>query len=93
MKRLWVVSYDIADDRRLRRVAQLLEAVGSRVEFSVFECSLDLQDVASLRERLSLEIDAEADSVRYYPVCEWCERRVTWLGQGKAPEDPAYFTV
>ena len=33
----WVVSYDVADDKRRARVARRLQARGQRVQWSVFE--------------------------------------------------------
>jgi CRISPR-associated protein Cas2 len=36
-----VVSYDISDDKRRRKVAQIMEGYGYRVQYSVFECDLD----------------------------------------------------
>lgn len=38
---LTLVAYDITNDKRLRRVAQLCEDYGVRVQYSVFECHLD----------------------------------------------------
>ncbi len=43
-KHFYVVAYDIADDRRRSKVVKVLEAIGHRVNFSVFECMLtDIQ--------------------------------------------------
>ena len=40
-RRRYLVSYDIANPKRLRRVAKLLESFGTRLQYSVFECPLD----------------------------------------------------
>ena len=37
----YLVSYDICDPKRLRRVARSLEGFGVRLQYSVFECPLD----------------------------------------------------
>ena len=39
-QRSFIVSYDIADPKRLRRVARLLEGYGYRLQESVFYCQL-----------------------------------------------------
>ena len=39
-KNFIVVAYDVADDRRRSHVVKLLEKVGVRINFSVFECLL-----------------------------------------------------
>ena len=42
----YLISYDIANAKRLRRVAKTLESYGTRLQFSVFECPLDELRVA-----------------------------------------------
>lgn len=37
----YLVTYDIAHPKRLRRVARTLEGYGTRLQYSVFECPLD----------------------------------------------------
>ena len=45
---LHLIAYDIASDKRLRRVARICEDYGIRVEKSVFECDLSDGDFADL---------------------------------------------
>ena len=54
---LVIVTYDIRTDsregrRRLRRVAQACLDYGQRVQYSVFECDLNLAQWTTLRARL-----------------------------------------
>lgn len=79
-----LVSYDIADPRRLRRVAKLLEAVGERVQRSVFECGLTPDGLLALRVRLRAAIDPAEDSVLIQPLCNTCRGDLAW--QGSHPE-------
>lgn len=70
-----LVTYDVATDtaagrRRLRRVAQLCEAYGQRVQKSVFECILNAAQLQELRHRLRGEIDEAEDSLRIYRLRE-----------------------
>lgn len=67
----WLISYDIADPRRLRRVERAIAAVGRRVHYSLFHCQLDAAQLATLQRRLARLIDHRADSLRYQP---WCPR-------------------
>ncbi len=64
-----LVCYDIADPRRLRRVAREMENFGTRVQRSVFECYLDEQRLCELQHRLARALDIRADKVRYYTLC------------------------
>jgi CRISPR-associated protein Cas2 len=91
--RLWLVSYDIGNDKVRRAVEKALEAEGERVNFSVFECYLTPISLQRLRGDLAAVIDAKTDSIRYYPLCAWCADRVTWQGRGLRPEDRADWIV
>ena len=74
-----VVSYDIVDDRRRTRLHQALKNFGSRVQYSVFECALEPKDFARLQATVQHTIRRN-DHVRYYRLCEHCERRVMVIG-------------
>jgi CRISPR-associated protein Cas2 len=85
---LIVVSYDVPDDRRRTRLAHMLKDFGVRVQYSVFECLLEADQVDRLRERVTKLIDAGKDSVRLYRFCLDCGSKVELHGQGKVTEDP-----
>lgn len=70
--RFWIVCYDVRDDRRLRRVARVMEGYGRRVQKSVFECWLGESEIGKLQKEISDEIDPARDSVRYYSACADC---------------------
>jgi CRISPR-associated protein Cas2 len=91
--RLWMVAYDVADDRRRRRLERGLQALGVRVQYSVFECWLTLADARSHLGRLAAGLDGATDSLRAYPLCAWCAPAVTWIGQGEHSEDIRVFVV
>ena len=61
----YIVSYDISDPKRLRKVAKILEGYGSRIQFSVFECPLDDLKHASLNSELHQEINHDVDQVLF----------------------------
>ena len=69
---MWVlVTYDVntekaAGRRRLRRVAKICEGYGTRVQKSVFECTLSDVNYERMKLRLLDEIRASEDSLRFY---------------------------
>ena len=65
---LYVVIYDISDDKRRRRVFNLLDGYGQRVQFSAFECVLNDRKFEELRARLAKVVKMDEDSVRFYPI-------------------------
>lgn len=77
----YVVVYDIPSDRRRKKVADLLEGYGQRVQYSVFECVLTPAKYRELRDRLRKRIKSAEDSVRFYPLSGHTLNQVeTWGG-------------
>lgn len=81
-----LVTYDVATDtlagrRRLRRVAELCEAHGQRVQKSVFECILNEGELEVLRHKLAKAMDPEEDSLRIYRLQEPRERFLEVMGR------------
>jgi CRISPR-associated protein Cas2 len=65
---LYIVAYDIACNKRRKKVSDLLEGYGQRVQFSVFECLLPDKKYVELRERLRSRVNSREDNVRFYPL-------------------------
>jgi len=66
-----LITYDIADTdgegaNRLRRIAQVCEQYGERVQFSVFECRLSPARLARMMGEVQDVIDRRVDSVIVY---------------------------
>ena len=64
-RRRYLVSYDIANAKRLRRVAKTLESYGTRLQYSVFECPLDDLRLAQAKAALAELINADHDQVLF----------------------------
>lgn len=90
---LYVVSYDIPDDRRRTRVHSALTGFGTWVQFSVFECFLDRKQRMLLQARLLNEIHQREDTVRIYGLCGACIPKVEVLGRGDIPRDEDVFLL
>ncbi len=84
---LYVIAYDIPNDRRRTKVLKTLRGFGQWTQFSVFECFLNAKELVLLHERLRKQIRPEEDSVRFYPLCHACEGKVETVG-GPKPENP-----
>ena len=65
---LRVIAYDIADPRRLQRVANLCEGHSVRVQRSLYECWLDDEEFAAFWQKISAEIDHAEDRVVAYKL-------------------------
>lgn len=90
---LYVVSYDIPDDRRRTRVHSALTGFGTWVQYSVFECFLNRKQRLLLEERLLKEISQREDTVRIYGLCGACAAKVEVLGQGAPPREEQVYLL
>jgi CRISPR-associated protein Cas2 len=88
-----VVSYDVVDDRRRTKVHKTLKNFGTRVQYSVFECQLDGNELKRLQKRLRLLIDLKEDSVRFYQLCEVCLPKAQVVGVGEVTQVRPYRIV
>ena len=79
----YLISYDISDPQRLQKIAKIMEDFGTRVLYSVFECFLTPIQLKSLRKSVESLVDPLEDSVRYYVICEKCERFIEHIGRDK----------
>lgn len=65
---LRLVAYDIADPKRLRRVAAVCLNYGIRVQRSLFECWLTEDQFTELWQQLLAEFNEEEDQLVAYPI-------------------------
>ena len=84
---LYVIAYDISHNRRRTRVHRLLCGYGAWTQYSLFECWLNQRQLLELRDKLARLLDEDEDSVRWYPLCGACQRKVATVG-GARPRDP-----
>lgn len=86
---LILVCYDVSTDtpqgrRRLRRVAKACEAVGQRVQRSVFECRVNRMEYEELERTLLDEIEPLEDCLRFYRLTEPANQYLKEYGKFKA---------
>ncbi len=77
---LIITTYDITDNKRLAKVAKIMEDYGTRVQYSVFEVYADAEILREIMKQVSRVINAEEDSVRFYPLCKNCQGKMEVLG-------------
>ncbi len=77
----FLVAYDIADPKRLRRVARICEDFGLRKQYSVFFCRLQAVDLVRLKSQLYDVINLDLDQVLFVPICARCAAAIETLGR------------
>jgi len=63
MRIRYIVSYDISDPKRLRRVFRTMKGFGDALQLSVFRCDLSASERVLLIEALSKVINHREDQV------------------------------
>ncbi len=71
-RRFVLVVYDISNDRRRTRLHNTLLDYGTPVQYSVFECLLDEEELVRMKEATARVIRPRVDRVRYYYLCARC---------------------
>jgi len=84
-----LVAYDIRTDsaegqRRLRRIAKVCQAVGQRVQNSVFECQVDEVQCLQLVHQLRRTMHHADDNIRLYRLTALPADAILQLGKGRA---------
>ena len=88
-----VVSYDIPDDRRRTKLANVLLDYGQRVQYSVFECQLTVGQYRAMQARIRKVVSTEEDSVRFYKLCDACAGKVEVIGTDVVRPDQDVYIV
>jgi CRISPR-associated protein Cas2 len=81
----YLVTYDIADPRRLGRLYRFMKKQGIPVQYSVFQVEASATEIGALMVKIAKMIHPDADDVRAYRVPE-----KTWqvtLGTSILPDD------
>lgn len=93
MRQYVLVSYDISEPKRWRKVFKLMKGYGEHVQYSVFICQLtDLQE-AELKVKLEEVVHRQEDQVMFVqigPVTRnQLEKRISTVGREYMPRDLA----
>ena len=89
---LYIVAYDIPNDRRRTKVHKVLSGFGRWTQYSLFEAWLTEKELIALRGRLEPHLNAQEDSVRFYALCASCVGRVETIGK-PPPQEETLFLV
>lgn len=63
MRHRYLVSYDICDPKRLRRVHRIVRDYGDYVQDSVYLCELSFTEKTELEQKLCKRIQDQSDQV------------------------------
>jgi CRISPR-associated protein Cas2 len=78
-KSWYLVTYDVREPRRLRRVAKSLEGYGTRIQYSVFRCLLRPRELERMQWELTRILDS-TDELLIIGLCDGCAGRIRTKG-------------
>lgn len=90
---LYVVCYDISEDRTRNQMSERLLHFGVRIQESVFECVLDGYGYVRMMEALNKVPIDDNDRLRIYKVCQNCTEAIQIYGPGEVTSDAEYYVV
>ncbi len=80
----YVVAFDISDDRVRRKVVDILESIGLRVQRSLFEVEFkNKNELLATKKRIQALIHKGRDSVRFYYQDVGAIKNFHYLGFGE----------
>ena len=68
MRQAFIVTYDVCDPKRLRKVYKILRGYGQHLQLSVFQCELDAREKIELEAKLRVEIKFDEDQVLFVDI-------------------------
>ena len=71
----YLITYDIEDNKRRKKVSDLLEGYGYRVNYSVFEFYLNKKELDEIVLQVKDILNKKKDSFRVYRVCVNCVQK------------------
>ena len=91
----FVIAYDITNDKRRKKLSDLLEKYGTRVNYSVFEVEINETKLEYLIYEIELQklINKKYDSLRFYHVCKNCTPKCFELSNSPDPFAPKEFFI
>lgn len=90
---LYVITYDMACNRRRQKVADLLEGYGRRVQESVFECVLARDKYRELQQKLKRHFHSAEDSIRFYLLSSHTRDKIVIWGGPPVAELPRPMVI
>lgn len=96
MRTTFLVCYDIANDKRLRKVFKTCRNFGNHIQFSVFECDLNSSEKIELESDIREIINHDEDQVLFVslgPTEGRGDRVIRSIGQPYTKIDSPCYVV
>lgn len=94
----FIVSYDVCDEKRLKKVFKLCKNFGRPIQYSVFICRLTEENLEIFKSRLLSIIKKDQDQILFIRLKETSDGKVaknafSILGKQISPEVPNCWII
>ena len=91
MSTLYLIAYDIPNDKRRTKIHKILCGFGQWTQYSFFECFLNEKELITLEHRLKHILNEQEDNLRIYHICATCQSKTQTFGSTPPAEDKLYL--
>jgi CRISPR-associated protein Cas2 len=88
-----LVVYDIVDNHRRLKLSNFLEGHGRRVQESVFECFVTLEQMPGLFDKAHKLVVESEDNLRFYWIPSDAVPRTMAIGSPPPEPPPNYYII
>ncbi len=91
----YLITYDVANDKKRTKLSTLLDKYGQRVNYSVYECKLTQTKLEKLLVDIELQklIDKKYDSLRFYHIHQSSLKRCFEYADKEEPFEDMDLTI
>ncbi|HOL95175.1 MAG TPA: CRISPR-associated endonuclease Cas2 [bacterium] len=96
MRQLYIITYDVSNPKRLRRVFQIMRGFGDHLQLSVFRAELSPKEYAQLLMKLNPVIHHLEDQVLIIPIGPAggeLEQKIEALGKPYVPSERCALVI
>ena len=88
-----LIVYDIPDDRRRTKLSNFLEGYGRRVQWSVFESFISLDEMRQLYQKVTKLVLPAEDNVRFYWISDEGMASTLTIGSDLPAAPPNFYII
>jgi CRISPR-associated protein Cas2 len=93
MRQVYVICYDITENKIRRKIDILLSSYGERIQYSVFEIVISEDKLKGLRQEINKLIEVTTDKINYFRLCQWCRSSTQIQGNAELSETKGHVCV
>jgi len=90
---IFLITYDITDNKRREKLSKFLEEIGVRLQYSVFECRINPKHLKNIKSEITKKINIAKDSVLIYQICASCVKSKIQIGKEYSIKFETLFTA